>query len=400
MAVKILILTARIPYPVRDGGALAMSQTIEEYIALGCEVSLLAMNTSRHWVDENSLPTFYNKLVNFKTVYVKTNVNPLAAFINLFTDKSYNVERFIHKEYRIALIELLSKQTFDFIQFESIYTAPYLDIAKAHTKAKMFCRVHNIEHLIWQRLTDNEKNFLKKRYLQLLTHRLKNYELTIIQQFDLLLTISAQEAAYFQDNKLNHCYHLPFGIDTNAQLPIEYIKPEIESCYHLGSMDWAPNLEGVHWLRNEIWPLVQAINPQLFLYLAGKNMPANIVSEPDKNIIVKGEVDDIIVFSLEKNIMLVPLLAGAGIRIKIIQAMALGKTIIGTTIAFEGIGISNGENGIVADTAADFAEAINYYCLHTDKSKQIGQKAQAYVHKHYKKETIYKNWMLFYEEVL
>ena len=120
MALKILILTPRIPFPLRDGGSIAMNQTIEGYLGQGCEVSLLSMNTSRHWVEESTLPEMYQRLAKFNTVYVKTNVNPLSAFLNLFTDKSYNVARFINREFEKVLISMLQSEQYDYIQFESI----------------------------------------------------------------------------------------------------------------------------------------------------------------------------------------------------------------------------------------------------------------------------------------
>lgn len=152
MGLKILILTPRIPYPLKDGGAIAMNQTLECYIEQDCEVSLFALNTSRHWVDESTLPVFYNKLKKIETVFVKTDINPLSAFFNLFTDKSYNVERFVNKQVEQKLIGLLQSETYDIIQFESIYTSPYLKTARKYSNAKCVCRVHNIEHVIWQRL--------------------------------------------------------------------------------------------------------------------------------------------------------------------------------------------------------------------------------------------------------
>jgi polysaccharide biosynthesis protein PslH len=396
---KILILTPRVPFPLRDGGAIAMSQTIEEYIKLGCEVSLLSMNTSRHWVDENDLPAFYHLLKNFKTVFLKTDVQPLSAFLNLFTGKSYNIERFIHKGFKAALEEIITNNNFDFIQFESIYVAPYLSIAKKLTEAKLFCRVHNIEYLIWQRLAENETSFLKKKYLRLLTNRLKKYELAIIQKFDLLLTISSKEAHFFQSQELNRCYYLPFGIDTNQHITKHQEIFSLLSCYHVGSMDWSPNVEGVQWLIKEVWPLVIKKKPNAKLFLAGKNMPLHITIQGNENIIVLGEVDDITNFSISKNIMLVPLLSGAGIRVKVLEAMSFGKTIISTSIGVEGIGLQHQKEIFLADTANDFAEQILYCFECPSQAKQIGQVAHDFVKNKFNKQLIYKNWLLFYAEV-
>ena len=388
MALKILILTPRIPFPLRDGGSIAMNQTLEGYIEQGCEVSLLALNTSRHWVDEASLPALYKKLVHFESVYIKTDVNPLSAFFNLFTDKSYNVERFVNKQIEQCLIRLLQIETFDIIQFESIYTAPYLKTARKYSDARCVCRVHNIEHLIWQRLTENEKSYLKKKYLQLLTNRLYNYEMDVIKQFDLLLPISTKEEAFFNEQKLNRCIYLPFGIQ-ERDIDTSNIPFDENSCYHIGSMDWAPNIEGVQWFLEEIWSKASVLLPEVTFYLAGKNMPPSLLSKENKQIDVVGEVDDFVQFSLEKNIMIVPLLSGAGIRVKILEAMSLGKTIITTTIGAEGIGGTHKKNILICDTVDEFVETIQF-CFHERKqAKKIGLQAKAFVNTYFQKHKIY-----------
>jgi glycosyltransferase involved in cell wall biosynthesis len=389
MALKILILTPRIPYPLRDGGSIAMNQTIEGYLDQGCEVSLLSMNTSRHWVEESTLPDVYQKLLRFSTVYVKTDINPLSAFFNLFSDKSYNVARFINKDFEKELISLLQHDSFDIIQFESIYTSPYLKTARKYSDARCVCRVHNIEYLIWQRLSDHESSFLKRKYLELLTNRLKIYELDVLRKFDLLLPISNNEERYFLENKLNKCYYLPFGADGKKLLP--QVVQEQNSCFHIGSMDWAPNVEGLQWFLQEVWPELHAELKEVPLYLAGKNMPASLRSKESENLHIVGEVDDVTSFTLEKNIMIVPLLSGAGIRIKIIEAMSLGKTIISTHVGAEGIGATHKENILFADTVEDFKAAFLFCFNDIEGARQIGKKARTFALSHYQKENIYAN---------
>ncbi|MBP6624499.1 MAG: glycosyltransferase [Chitinophagaceae bacterium] len=388
----------RIPYPLRDGGSIAMNQTLEAYLEQGCEVSLLAMNTSRHWVEESSLPPIYQQLTNFRTVYVKTNINPLSAFFNLFTDKSYNVERFVNKEFEKELIVMLGEESYDFIQFESIYTAPYLKIVRKQTDVACFCRVHNIEFLIWQRLSEHETSFLKRKYLELLTNRLKSFEEDILKQFNLLLPISQKEEAYLTQTKSNSCYYLPFGVEENN----DQINPNIDkqSIYHIGSMDWAPNVEGIHWFLDKVWPLVHEKLPHIHVYLAGKNMPASIHTIENLHINVVGEIDDVMKFSLEKNIMIVPLLSGAGIRIKILEAMALGKTIVTTQIGAEGIGATHHENILIADTPEEFVACLHDCFTHPEKSAQLGKKAQEFVYARFGKSTIYAQWIDHLKSIL
>lgn len=398
MALKILILTPRIPYPLRDGGSIAMNQSIEGYLSQGCEVSLLSMNTSRHWIEESTLPPLYQQLSKFKTVYVKTNINPLSAFLNLFTDQSYNVARFINKEFEKELIQLLSSETYDIIQFESIYTSPYLKTVRKFSEAKCLCRVHNIEFVIWQRLSENETNFLKRKYLELLTNRLKNFELDVLQKFDLLLPISKKEESYFIEQKLNVCYFVPFGVDVNTSLP--RVQCEKNSCFHIGSMDWAPNVEGVQWFLANVWNEIQNELPQLSLYLAGKNIPPSLFSKESERLHIVGEVEDMVTFSLEKNIMLVPLLSGAGIRIKIMQAMSIGKTIISTSIGEEGIGAHDQKEIIIANTVEEFKKALHFCFEQPEQAKLIGENSRKFVLAQYQKEIIYAELVAYIKSLI
>jgi len=388
MSLKILILTPRIPFPLKDGGAIAMHQTIEGYVQQGCEVSLLSMNTSRHWVDENSLPDLYSKLIHFKTVFINNNINPLSAFFNLFTGKSYNVSRFINKNFENSLLEIIQKEAFDIIQFESIYTSPYLQIAQENSTAKCFCRVHNIEHLIWQRLSENEANFLKRKYLKILTNRLKNYEIDILKKFDLLLPISRTEEKYFSENKINKSIYLPFGIDIKKPM-LNNIEQDVNSIYHIGSMDWAPNIEGITWFLSAVWDELQIELKNVKLFLAGKNMPKSLMKKENNQTVIVGEVEDLAEFSLSKNIMIVPLLSGAGIRIKVLEAMAFGKVIIATEVAVEGIGLTHQKNGLIANSSEEFKAQLLYCFSHLEEIKTIGKHAKQFVEASYSKEKIY-----------
>jgi Glycosyltransferase len=251
------------------------------------------------------------------------------------------------------------------------------------------CRVHNIEHHIWGKLADHEKNFLKKNYLRLLTGRLRAYELDVLKKFDCLLPISKQEENYINLHKINKTLYLPFGVEDRTDLPD--IPMEENSCYHIGSMDWAPNVEGVEWFLDEIWSEIKNQFPEHIFYIAGKNMPAGIRARKDTQTEVVGEVDDFIEFSLSKNIMIVPLLSGGGIRIKILEAMALGKTIISTSLGAEGIGVKSGKELWIADTKEEFMDAIRVCFGNPSIAKQIGNQAKTFVLQHYKMDSIYSD---------
>jgi glycosyltransferase involved in cell wall biosynthesis len=386
MALHLLILLPRIPYPLRDGGAIAMNQTLEELVRRGCQVTVLAMNTARHFVEESDLPPLYQQLKRFETVFIDNTINPLSAFLNLFTGKSYNIERFVDKNFKQKLSELLQAETFDVVWFESIYTSMYLEDIQEQSQAKCFCRVHNIEHRIWQRLSEHESSFFKRKYLELLTERLRNYELHILHEFDLLLPISKTEEHYFEKEKINASYYLPFG--TRIQ-PYPSVELTPGTCYHIGSMDWAPNLEGVEWFMKDVWKELRVELPDLTLYLAGKKMPKQLFDLQNKQTLVVGEVEDVNSFCADKQLMLVPLLSGAGIRVKILEAMSMGKAIIATPMAVEGIGVQDGVHILLAETAQDFKDQIKKYYRDVEACLAIGARAREFVRVNYEVEKIY-----------
>jgi len=390
MSKSILIITPRVPYPLKDGGSLAMYQCIEMYHQMRYDVHVASINTHKHWLGEQDYPALFHQITSFETVTVNTKVRMSSAFLNLFSKKSYNVERFVNKDFEQLLIKFLNQENFDIIQFESIYTAPYLETVKKYSSAKMICRVHNIEHAIWHQLAEQEKGLFKKKYIKLLAERLKQYELATLNHFDSLLTISEKEGTELQKLDVHTPQHnLPFGIE-KIRFQQHHITQEKQSIYHLGSMDWLPNQEGVSWFVQRIWPLVIKKQPGLTFYIAGRNMPKAFFRYRSKTIEVVGEVDDMTAFSLEKNIMILPLLSGAGLRIKVIEAMMLGKTIISTTCGIQGVALKHKQQILIADSPEEFADLIDWCLKNPKEAREIGRNAQEFALTHFDKRSIYK----------
>ncbi|MBP6456056.1 MAG: glycosyltransferase [Chitinophagaceae bacterium] len=395
MSLRILILTPRIPFPLKDGGALAMYQSIEMYHKMGCEVSLLSMNTTKHWCNEEDLPSLFQQINYFESVKVETNINVFSAFKNLFGKKSYHIERFINKKFEKAFNTILETLEFDIIQFESIFTAPYLSLIEKDNKALKVARLHNIEFKIWEQLAKNEKNFLKKSYLQLLAKRLKEFELANLNLFDLLLPISENELQVLNTLGIEtEKKYIPYGVE-KFYFKTDAIEQEKDSIYFIGSMDWMPNQEGVEWFLESVWPRLTAHWKNLKFYIAGKNMPHNLFKKT-KNVIMLGEIEDMKTFSLEKNILIVPLKSGAGLRIKILEAMALGKTIISTEAGVEGLGLEKNIHYLSANSAEAFERKIKLCIDEPAEAKTLGENAKKMCLEKFNKTEIYKNLITYF----
>jgi len=397
---KILQLCSKPPYPSSDGGAIAIHAITRGLIKAGHQVKVLAINTPKHFVKASEIDNDYARQTNCEFVFVDTTIKARHAFMNVFGRGSYNVSRFISADLERKLIEVLTLTSYDIVQLETLFVSPYVDIIRKHSKAKIVLRSHNNEHGIWERLAFNTGSTFKKIYLNFLARRLKKYETSMLNRYDGIATITANDASMF--TKLG-CKQpmttIPFGIETETVQKAGTDMVENDSIFHLAAMNWQPNLQAVNWFIDKVWDLVFKKYPGLHLYLAGRYMPGSLLQLDKKNIHVVGEVPDAQRFMLSKNIMVVPLLSGGGMRIKIIEGMSLGKTIISTSIGAEGINYTDGFNILIANTPEQFATAIGKciedrsYCL------EIGKNAVRLAREEYDNDKIVQKLTAFYKEL-
>jgi glycosyltransferase involved in cell wall biosynthesis len=134
-------------------------------------------------------------------------------------------------------------------------------------------------------------------------------------------------------------------------------------------MDWMPNVSGMEWFLDEVWPLVLSKLPKATFNLAGRDMPASLMSHSQSGVKVIGEVESAEAFYKENGILVVPLLSGSGIRIKIIEGLSYGKAIVSTTIGAMGINLNTNENIIISDSPEAFANSM--VKLYEDKAFRL-----------------------------
>ena len=305
------------PFPPKDGGSIAMNILTDGLIKCGHTVKVLAVNTPKHFIKEDDIDIEYRKRTAFQSVYIDTDVKPMDALLNLFSNKSYNIIRFYSKEFENTLIDILSKQEFDIIHLETLWVAYYVDTIRKYSKAKIVLRSQNVEYVIWERLAEASSNFVKKWYLKLLSERLKKYELSMLNKYDGIATITDIDAKAHQKLGCSlPIITIPFGIDV-SKYKEDKSTTEFHSVFHIGAMDWMPNADGIKWLLESVWPKVIVKHPTVNLYLAGRNMPDWLKQLSTPNVLVLGEVEDSHLFINSKSIMVVPLTSGGGMRVKI-----------------------------------------------------------------------------------
>ncbi|MBO4481545.1 MAG: glycosyltransferase [Bacteroidales bacterium] len=396
---KILQLCHKIPYPPVDGGCIAINNITQGLLAAGHQVKVVAVSTPKHPVNKAELPADYVANTGLETIFIDTTPRFFPALKALLQNKSYHVSRFFSKEMAKKLTEILQKETFDIVQLESVFVAPYIPVIRQHSKARIVLRTHNIEHQIWDRMVQHAKNPFRKLGLSILARKLKQYELSLFGKVDGFMAISAPDYQYFHELFPKTCGTvIPFGVDVDRYEPEEdYIPSDEPELFHIGSMNWLPNVEGIEWFLDEVWDKILEKFPEVTFTIAGHNIPDSLKHITIPNVMVEEDVPDANEFMLSHDIMVVPLLSGSGVRVKIIEAMALGKTVITTTVGAEGIDAINGVQLLIANTPDEFVTALDKCIKTPDLCKIIGENAREFIQLHHNLEVISRQIIEFFE---
>lgn len=353
---RILQISPQIPFPLDDGGRKSIYGTTNYLHKRGHKIDLIAY---RKHFDYN---ISFNALKDICTPHIldiQTDNNLPKAIINLFSPIPYNVSKYIRTELRKFLIQFLKKNEIDIVHVDNAHMGWTIDIIKNIKDVPVVLREHNVEIRIMQRFAENQTNPILKIYSQLQYKNFLKYEPMICGKFDNCIMITEDDEKeilhYNPDIKTTV---IPAGIDSQL---LEYKSKEIIpfTLFHIGSLSWLPNLDGLNWFLDEVFPDIIKKMPQTKLYIYGRDSE-NFKINPllKNNIIIRGYVKDIFSEISDKQLAIVPLRIGSGMRIKIIELMALGKNIISTSVGKEGININDNEHILIADKKEDFINKI------------------------------------------
>ena len=395
---KILQLCHKPPVPAVDGGCIAMNNITQGLLKAGHQVKIITIFTNKHDFLQDEMNEDYIAKTDIEGVFVDTRLNVMDAYASFMTSDSYNVNRFFSTDFDIKLTRTLKAEKYDVIHLESLFMTPYMGTIRRLSKAPVVVRTHNLEYVIWEKIAKGTSNVFKRVYLSYLSRKLKNYELKTLNEVHGIASISEEDKKRFERLGIRTTMKsIPFGIDYNKYS--EYPEGETEQAlFHLGSMDWSPNQEGILWFLQEIWPKVHALKPNLKLYLAGRNMPNHLLNRSWPNVSVIGEVLDAKQFMKSKAIMIVPLLSAGGIRVKIIEGLALGKAIISTSIGAEGIDCIHDQQLLIADSISEWVKAITRLIDEDGLIERLGRAGKEHT-KNFDNDHIIEDLIHFYKKI-
>lgn len=367
---------------------------------MGHEVSLVSLNAKKHLHEEETKDELLER-INYRSYDIDTSMSLFDGFLTTFSRNAYNIDRYYDANFERLLIGEVRNTQYDIIQFEGLFVAPYIDAVQKNCKTKLVYRAHNIEHQIWERLAQQKHDPFKKFYLKLMSQRIKKYELQQINKFDAIAVFTEQDkTTMLQYGAKNAVEIVPVGVELDHYKP-DLEKTEFPSLFFLGSLDWAPNREGIEWFLHAFHNEIANDELRVKFYVAGNDIPEEFDDyEVMGKIFIQGEVDNALEFVNSKSIMIVPLLSGGGMRVKIVEGMAMQKCIISTTLGAEGINYKNGVNILIANTREEFLRAIRRCIADEDYCKAVGVNARKLVEEQHDANKVTNNLVSLYQGLL
>ena len=243
---------------------------------------------------------------------------------------------------------------------------------------------HNVEARILERHAARDRGWLRRRFMGHQWRKMRRFEAQSGRRFDAVIAVSEEDRRDFnRQYGWRHVHTIDTAVD------VDYFHPngEVERpdrIVFIGSMDWLPNQDGVRYFVEEIFPLIRRSNPRATFQIVGRNPSPGVrrLQQVD-GVEVVGSVPDVRPYLGRAAVVVVPLLVGGGTRIKIFEAMAMGKAIVSTSLGAEGLRVTPREHLLLADTPDDFSRCVLELLADGPARARIGGDARRLVERHY-----------------
>lgn len=402
---NLLWISQNIPYPPKTGVLQRNYNLLREASRLA-DVYLLAVFKRDILPGEYDLEEAKRELGKLcrriEVVHLPIESSRIAlygmALSSLFTHDPLSVNWVKSAGMRQQLRQLINDVKFDLVHFDTISLATYRDEVGRTPK---ILNHHNIESHLLKRRTLFEKNPLKRLYYALEGNKLERYERAACAEFDTNFTVSELDKQRLLELVPNaRANVMANGVD------VDYFKPDGTAAVPgnllmASGMNWFPNRDAVLHMCNDIWPLLTEQMPELSWTVVGASPPQEVLdlAARDPRVTVTGFVNDVRPFLAQAEIYLCPMRDGGGTRVKILDALAMGKAIVSTTMACEGIEVTPGKNVLFADTPREFVEQIKRLRGDAALCQSLGHEARKFVMDCYAWPVIGKNLSTVYQKL-
>ncbi|CAG0937513.1 polysaccharide biosynthesis protein PslH [Thermoflexales bacterium] len=401
---RVLYLTQVLPYPLNTGARVRQYYVLRQ-LARTHEVTLVS------FVRGDDKP---EHVAHLKTFCHAVHTVPMtrsrwrdgrAAIQGLLTQIPIVIARDEIVTMQQTLARLQASESFDVVHADQVSMSRYGLLSQT---ARHVLDLHNAMYLVTERLAAHETNPLKRLVLRREARALARYEAELCAKYDQVTFVTDEDRKLIEQQLSRWEVHLPdqrfttipICIDPSDKPPIKPVA-QPQRITALGVMFWPPNAEGVLWFAQEIWPRIHAQQPHLIFTVVGKNPPEYLTQLHGTNgIEVLGFVPEVEAILADTAVFVVPLRAGGGMRVKILDTWSWGLPIVSTSIGAEGIDIRDGENILIADTPTAFSAAVLRAANDLDLNQCLRRNGRRWVEEKYDWKTIYRAWDEVYARLL
>lgn len=379
---KIFVLGEEFPYPLNTGARIR-NVALLRFLAERHEMRFLAYG------DENSEAFRFCAEAGMNPIAVPSHVPPksgpafyLRLLANLFSGLPYVVTSHYSTAYRDRFREELANWPADLL---AAAWTPYAAYFNEVAPMKTLITSHNIEADIWKRYYATEKSPHKKWYTGIQAAKMERFENEVFRKADAVTTVSEADAKAVRRCGSHAAVKvIDNGVDlsffTNETPP--QINPN--RLAFTGSMDWRPNQDATEYFVKDIFPILRQKRPELEAVFVGRQPPEHILRLGETpGITITGTVDDIRPYIREGAVYIVPLRIGGGSRLKILEALALEKAVVSTSVGAESLAVTDKKDILLADTPEQFAAAIEGLLEDRDLAVRLGAAGRQLVEQRY-----------------
>lgn len=344
--------------PVDTGGKIR-SYNILRHLAKHHDVTFLSYYSGQR--DPSYESSLREQFAGAHILHIPAAEGTLSQYLDYIWQLSssaapYAVTKFTHREVRRTLKPWLDEKRFDVAVCD--FLSASLNFPKRLTIPCLLFQ-HNVESVLWQRMAETETAPWRKIPYKLEAAKMASYEKAAIGRFHRVIAVSEQDRQEML--KLDPQCRItvvPTGVDTERYRPAPSATGDPPIVIFTGSMDWEPNIDAVEYFCREIWPSMLAEFPNARFQIVGRNPYPQVRRLATSSVEVTGKVPSVIDYLRSATVVVVPLRIGGGTRLKIFEAMAMGKAVVSTSIGAEGLNLTHGRDLIVADGAESFSAGI------------------------------------------
>jgi len=399
---EILLITNGLPYPPTHGGKVRAWNLLRN-IARHHNITLLSLLDTPD--DALHVPVLRQYCRRVETVLKKRRrpkpqlLRRLLKTILKGQPPRNGITYYSAMEAKIR--QVTTEQTFDIIQIEQSSMAPYIEFVQNARKSARIISLYDVGVTQIKRIGQVQANNFQSRFWAALdSFFLLRWEPSYLaQQFDRCVVVSSIDAAFLRQSNPNlQLTVVPNGVDT-TQYNVLSEPTDSKEIVFVGNMRYAPNVDGALFFCKEIFPLIKQQVPNVKLLLVGSTPTAAVQSLTADDVVVTGFVESVVPYYQNSIVSVVPLRAGSGTRLKILESMALGRPVISTTLGAEGLAVTHGKNILIADTPADFARQTAQTLNNLTLRQQLIAKGRQLVEQEYDWQRIAQKLLKLYEDV-